>query len=270
MKVVILIDNMEHDSCVGEWGLSIYIEYGGEKILLDAGTTGCFAENAKKLGIDLKDITAAVLSHAHYDHCDGMEEFFARNKAAKLYLRKGCEENCYSNKPIGMEYIGIRKGFLEEYRNRLVYAEGDYELLPGVMLIPHKSSDMEAIGRKANMFVLKDGKLVPERFAHEQSLVFETEKGLAIFNSCCHAGADQIIREVADTYPGKPVYALIGGLHLFRSGAEEVHTLAERIRETDIKLLVTGHCTGAEALEILQEELGSRVVQMYSGLTLNL
>jgi len=270
MKVVILIDNMEHDSCVGEWGLSIYIEYGGEKILLDAGTTGCFAENAEKLGIDLKDISSAVLSHAHYDHSDGMEEFFARNKAAKLYLRKGCEENCYSSKPAGMEYIGIRKGFLEEYRNRLVYAEGDYEIFPGVKLIPHKTPDMELIGKKANMFVLEDGKLVPERFLHEQSLVFETENGLVIFNSCCHAGADNIIREVAATYPGIPVYALVGGLHLFRSGEAEVRALAERIRETGIRRIVTGHCTGGEALEILKEELGSTVMQMYSGLTLTL
>ncbi|MFQ9410234.1 MAG: hypothetical protein ACLR1T_03180 [Evtepia gabavorous] len=51
---------------------------------------------------------------------------------------------------------------------------------------------------------------LPDDFSHEQSLVFSTPKGLVIFNSCCHGGADNIVREVADTFPGQPISAIVG------------------------------------------------------------
>ena len=96
MKTVILIDNIGDDVLTGEWGLSFYIEYRDRKILLDAGgISGAFAGNAEKLGIPLEEVDAAVLSHAHYDHADGMSTFFRLNDHAKLYLRESCGENCY-------------------------------------------------------------------------------------------------------------------------------------------------------------------------------
>ena len=47
MKATILIDNLTKGSLVPEWGLSIYIEYNGHKILLDTGASGRFARNAE-------------------------------------------------------------------------------------------------------------------------------------------------------------------------------------------------------------------------------
>ena len=73
MKFTILIDNLPHENLVGEWGLAVYIEHGGKKILLDAGASDGFAKNAESLGIDLSGIDYAALSHAHFDHSDGMD-----------------------------------------------------------------------------------------------------------------------------------------------------------------------------------------------------
>lgn len=75
MKIKVLMDNISSGELAGEWGLSILIEYEGRKILLDTGASGAFAENAEKMGIDLAEVDFAVLSHAHYDHSDGMEAF---------------------------------------------------------------------------------------------------------------------------------------------------------------------------------------------------
>ena len=105
-------------------------------------------------------------------------------------------------------------------------------------------------------------------FSHEQSLVFETEKGLVIFNSCSHGGADNIIREVQLAYPEQKLYAMIGGFHLYKATPEEVAALAERIKATGIQRVVTGHCTGEPAYAILKEKLGDMVQQMYAGFTL--
>ena len=56
MRASVLVDNIGSSGLPGEWGLSFYIEYKDQKILLDAGQSGLFAENAKKLGLNLADV----------------------------------------------------------------------------------------------------------------------------------------------------------------------------------------------------------------------
>ena len=76
LEMTVLIDNVAEEPLAGEWGLSILIIADGRKILLDTGSSGLFARNADYLGIDLGSVDIGVLSHAHYDHADGMETFF--------------------------------------------------------------------------------------------------------------------------------------------------------------------------------------------------
>lgn len=269
MRITILVDNNTRSDLKPEWGLAVYIGYNGHKILLDAGWTGIFAENSEMLGISVDEIEAAVLSHAHYDHSDGLETFFQKNGRAKCYLRSCCGENCFDLK--GKEkYIGIQKGYLEKYADRLVRVEGDYKLFPGVWLVPHKTPGLEKQGEKAGMYLRKGNAFVPDSFEHEQSLVFETEKGLVILNSCSHGGADNIIAEIKETFPEQKIHALIGGLHLFKSSDEEVLTLAKKVRETGIEKIYTGHCTGERAMELLQKELGDMVEQIYTGMEIEI
>lgn len=270
MLVKVLIDNISKNELVSEWGLAFYIEYEGHKILLDTGAGENFAANAKKLGVELADIDYAVLSHAHYDHADGMPTFFANNDKADFYVRRGAAETCYGKKWIFHKYIGIQKGILEKYSDRIVYTEGDFELTEGVCLIPHKTPGLEMIARKADLYVKENGRWYPDDFAHEQSLVFDTPKGLVIFNSCSHGGADHIINEVAATFPDKEIYALIGGFHLYKAPEEYIRGLAKRVQELHIRKLVTGHCAGAEPYRILKEELGDKIEQMYTGMEIEI
>ena len=267
MIAKVLIDNITKNDLIGEWGLSFYIEYKGHKILLDTGASANFAENAQKMDVELNEIEYGVLSHAHYDHADGMPAFFEKNQEAKFYIRKGTGENCYGKKNFFMyKYNGIAPGTLEQYKERIEYVEGDCKLLEGVYLIPHKTVGLEKIAKKVHLYVKDNGKMFPDDFAHEQSLVFETENGLVIFNSCSHGGPDNIITEVLATFPDKEICAYVGGLHLYKSSEEYVRDLADRIKETGIKKIITGHCTGDEAFTILKEELGDIIEQMYTGM----
>ena len=264
MRINILVDNNTRDTLQAEWGLSLFIEYKGRRILLDAGTTGIFADNAEAVGISVEEIDLAVLSHAHYDHADGLERFFQENKKAKCYIRNCCGADCYDRKKD--KYIGIREGLLETWVDRFVRVEGDHELFPGVTLLPHKTEGLERLGEKVGMYRYLDGVWKPDDFSHEQSLVIETERGLVICNSCCHGGADHIIEEVKQTFPGEKVCALIGGLHLYKASDEEVLALADKIRETGIERVYTGHCTGERAMELLKRELGDMVAEIYTGM----
>ncbi len=268
MKVIVLSDNIASEQLKQEWGLSIFIEYEGKNILLDTGGSKLYLDNAKKLDIDIKKVGYGVLSHAHYDHANGMESFFDTNKEAKFYLRAGSGENCYFKFGIFSRYIGIRKGTLKTYKDRILFVDGDYELIPGITLVPHKTSNLAVIGKKNRMYIKKEGKWYPDDFSHEQSIVFETEKGLVILNSCCHTGADMIIREVANTFNDKHIYAIIGGFHLYNASHEEVKALANRIKDTGIEKVYTGHCTGEKSYQILKEQLGEKLEQFKVGLTI--
>lgn len=268
MKATVLVDNISRDNLAGEWGLSICIEYKGKKILLDAGASDLFYKNAKQLWIDIADVDYAVLSHAHYDHANGMEAFFQENGKAKFYLRDGCEENCYMKRWLFRQYIGISRGVLEKYRDRIVYAKGNDWLFPGVSLIPHRTAGLSEIGKKNHMAIRSKTGWKADDFSHEQSLVFETAKGLVVFNSCSHGGADNIIREVAEVYPGQKIRALVGGFHLYDKPAKEVREFAGRVKATGIEEVYTGHCTGKKPFKILQEALGDGIHQLHTGLVM--
>src|SRR3982750_2925381 len=57
-----------------DWGFSVLIDYNGKKILFDAGNNAeKFAHNAKALGVNLKQVDIAVLSHRHSDHATGFD-----------------------------------------------------------------------------------------------------------------------------------------------------------------------------------------------------
>lgn len=268
MKATVLVDNIAAEDIKSEWGLSFFIEYQGHKILLDAGGSELFAENAKKLGLSLAEVEYAALSHAHYDHGNGMIRFFAENDKAKFHLRRGTGENCYGKRWIFRKYIGIPRRVMTDYAQRIELVEGDYPLCPGVTLVPHKTPGLENIGKREAMYLREGRKWYPDDFRHEQSLVFETERGLVIFNSCSHGGADNIIKEVQSTFPGKKIYAIIGGFHLYNKTEEEVLAFARRVQECDVEQIYTGHCTGKKAYGLLQGVLGDKLHQLHSGLVM--
>lgn len=271
MKIKILVDNISNNELQKEWGLSVYIEYEGKKFLLDAGQSDKFEQNARELGINLADIDYGVLSHAHYDHSNGMEKFFAENNKAKFYLQQAAGENCYHHHWwIFNSYIGIKKGVIKKYAHRIEFAPSKFEICPGVHLLAHTTPGLEQIGKRAHLYVKENGRIVPDSFKHEQSLVFETEKGLVIFNSCSHGGADNIIKEVAAAFPEKQIFGIIGGFHLFCLPDSAVIDFAHRVEKTGIEHVVTGHCTGQRAYELLKQTLGDKVQQMYSGMELNI
>ena len=277
MKVTVLIDNNCEDGLLCEWGLAFHIEHNGRRYLLDCGASDGFARNAEALGIDLAAVDAAVLSHAHHDHGGGMETFFRINGTAPFFIADSAAENCWARgwshgykgltglfkALFGKRYIGLPGGILEKYSGRLQKVYANHCISGGVWIVPHSVSGLSAAGRRQKMFVMRDGNLVADDLSHEQSLVFDTDKGLVVFNSCSHSGPEVILREVRASIPGRPIAAYIGGLHLHKSGEKDIRKVAESLK--DISCIYTGHCTGDKASAILQETLGESVRLFSSG-----
>ena len=280
MKVTVLMENTapEGSALAREHGLSLLVEYRGHVLLLDAGSSGRFADNAAALGVDLGAVEAAVLSHGHYDHADGLRRFFQCNGTAKVYCRPGAEGAYYAMDPEGPRFIGIHRDIWREYQDRFAAAEGIFPLAQGAWLVPCACRDAAFAGRADNLMRKRgEDDFVPDDFSHEQSLVLEGERGLAVFNSCCHGGAVNIVRSVEEQFPGRRVYALIGGLHMFGKDhtgmnctPDYVRSVAAALRELGVEELWTGHCTGGAALELLRASFGPGCRALTGGLTLEL
>ena len=265
LKMIALVDNTAVFPFLCEWGLSILIEADKTKILLDTGSSDMFAKNAEQLGIDLSGVKLGVLSHAHYDHSDGMDAFFSLNETAPFLVREGSRENCFGLKEGAMEYIGIKKGFLKEFQDRIRYVSGIHEISGGIWLIPHRTADYSAISQRNDLYIRKNKAYYSDSFSHEQSLVFDSPAGLVVFSSCSHTGMTNILEDIRLALGRKDIYAFVGGLHLYKLTDPELNDLCDEIEQSAVDRIFTGHCTGDHAFEFLRNRLGNRIVQFYSG-----
>lgn len=250
MRAVVLVENTAPPGLEREHGLSVYVEHRGRKVLLDTGHSGKFARNAEKLGIDLSRVDTAALSHGHYDHGDGLDVFFALAPGIPVRARPAALSPQYH----GEKYIGLKETLLGEYRGRFLLENGPVDLGDGLYLIP-------------------DG------VDHEQSLVVDTEWGLAVFNSCSHAGAGHIAKDILARFPGKRIAAYVGGLHLMGATGTDslgvapgiVDNLARwLLDELEVRTLYTGHCTGIPAFALLEQAGGERVCPLTTGTAVEL
>ena len=269
-EIVVIIDNKSNETLSGEWGLCLLIKYGDKNILVDAGSSDLFLKNLKELGENIETIDFAVLSHAHYDHANGIPAFLDNNSKAKLYVRDTVDADCYVKSLFFKKYIGIPKRMLDEYNDRIERVSGNYQISEGIYLIPHSTKNLSKIGKNEKMYRHTKKGWMPDDFSHEQSLVLETDKGLLIINSCSHGGVVNIINEVKKALPDKKVYGYIGGFHLFNKSDAVIEEVADSIKASAIDYVCTGHCTKERAYAILKEKLGDNIEQLQVGLRINI
>ena len=274
MEITVLIENLGPEDLAREHGLALHINFRGRSILLDTGSSGAFADNARALGIDLSGVEFAVLSHGHYDHADGLRSFFAANGHTPMLVRRGALGAYYSMRGgTALRFVGIHRDICRDYAHRLTEVDGLYELTDGAWLVPNPPP--ESSPERAQHLYKKVGEdhFVDDDFSHEHSLVLECAEGLVILNSCCHAGAANIAAYIAGLFPGKPIAALLGGFHMMGAtgtdsincSADYVRSVADEFKRLDIGRIYTGHCTGQPAFALLQEQLGSRLNYMKTG-----
>lgn len=250
MKITVLVENTSPADLLHEHGLSLHLAYEGHSYLLDAGSTGRFTENAEALGVDLAGVERAALSHGHYDHADGLAAFFAVNTAAPVLARPAVTAPYYTELASGeQKFIGVNPALFDQYRDRFDLEDGPRALAPGLWLIP-------------------------DAVVHEQSLVAETARGLVVMNSCCHAGAGYIVKDILARFPGQRVHAILGGFHLVgRHGMNSLGVAPGIVKnlgtwlgdELGVEHVYTGHCTGIPAFDLLQETLGHRLHHLSTG-----
>ena len=90
VEVTVLMENTVFEMGLkAEHGLSMLIRTGDRSMLFDTGSSSAFAENARKLEVDLGSIDFLVLSHNHYDHTGGVEHLLGLRPGLSIYGHQG-------------------------------------------------------------------------------------------------------------------------------------------------------------------------------------
>lgn len=281
MKLTTLIENTKLDNppgLIGEHGLSIHVNRNNQKILFDTGTTNNFLHNAKLLGVDIKDVDIAILSHGHLDHGGGLLKFLEENDKAKVYMKKTADKDYYLKILFLIRHIGLNRKIFDSHLDRIVFIDEFAEISKDFFLLTDiKESFPKPKGNKY-LYKMENNSLINDDFAHELIMVIKENNSLIVFTGCSHNGILNMIDTVRSRFPDIPIKSVLGGFHMvgipklntMAGSANEIENVGKELMKFNIEKTYTGHCTGKKAFNILKKIMGDKLEYFATGSIINL
>ena len=253
MKWTVLSDNRTCDNSLEtEHGLSVLLDTGRYRILLDTGASDVFIRNARKMGIDLSTVDYVFISHGHSDHAGGLKYFTECNRQAKVIVSAQALSGKFYSKRQSLHSITTE--WPVDIKDRLILVDNTCAVSEGVHVIAHISKTHPIPQGNRHLFIENThGHFVPDDFSHELALYTD---GL-LFTGCAHSGLENILAACA--YPVKTV---VGGFHLLddHESEAELTGLAKRLTSAypDTQFY-TSHCTGDKVFAALKTVMGGQL-----------
>ncbi len=263
-QITILYDAFGNDDTMQkDWGFSALIEIQGKRILFDTGNNSeVFAHNVKAKGIDLNNLDFAVISHRHGDHMGGLNHLMKVNPNVNIFAPKenfgvfgaSLPGNFYRKAETldaDMRYFNGEPPEALHFGTpwpdgKFTWLHETTEVQPGFHVI-HEHGDW--------------GVDLPVK---EISLAIDTPQGIVLIVGCSHPTIEKIVA-AATNIIDKPIYLVVGGLHLLPADDEEITRIATTLKDKwKIQHIGAGHCTGEPAFKILKDTFGESYV--YAGL----
>ena len=248
-----------------DWGYAAFIEYGGKRILFDAGNDpGILANNTKASGIDLSKLDFVVMSHRHGDHMGGLAYVLSVNPGVKIYAPK-------EGFGVAGVYGGDLPGTFYRRDTSLQPEQRYYDGSPSNVIrfgsawpaakfqLVNETTEIAPGIHLTTLVSDKPGTLE----LRELSLAIDTPDGLIILVGCSHPGIDRI--EKAATALNPHIQLILGGFHLVISSDQEIADIVTALHERfKVDYVAPGHCTGEPAFAALRRAFGDRY--LYAGL----
>ena len=244
-------------------------------VLFDTGPEEyAFERNVTRLGADLGTVKSIVLSHGHWDHAGAMllalNMMRNRNggRAVPCYTHPGMFHSRGVKQPNGtvrrMEDIPSVEDLTTFGAEVIVTAEPQ-ALHDGMFYVSGEIPRVTPYerGYPGQVRLMADGQtwepdelLMDERFL----AVNVANKGLVVLSACSHAGIVNVLTHARDNFPGVPLHAAMGGLHLSGPNEAIIPQTVEDLRRFDLKTIAAGHCTGWRAMTALANAFGDKIL----------
>ena len=266
MKLTVLVDNntLIDRYFLAEPGVSFFIELDGQKILFDTGCSDVFMQNAAKMGIDLFDIDAVVLSHAHLDHTWGLQALVQAHAERQFEGRPAKRPTLAAHPMVfdrrvmpGVGDIGCLVS--QETAGRyfdLQLTDEPYWLHPDLVFLGEieRSNDFEAlrpIGR-----VWQNGLETDDYILDDSSLAYRSPNGLVIISGCAHAGICNTVAQAMQICGDNRLADIIGGFHLLEPAPEQLQRTVAQLAAWQPQKLHACHCTDLKSRLALSRAAG--------------
>jgi 7,8-dihydropterin-6-yl-methyl-4-(beta-D-ribofuranosyl)aminobenzene 5'-phosphate synthase len=203
-----------------------------------------------------------VLSHGHYDHTGGLLAVLQATGPATIVAHPGVLEAKYALQPGEEKVLSIGLPFtrssLEKEGATFHLSQEPLAISPCIMTsgeVPLASS-FEKVDH--SLLVEKGGVINQDPMADDQALIINTSAGLVIILGCAHHGVINTLIHACNLTGVSKILAVIGGMHLYRASEEQVRATLATLKSMKVERLVSSHCTGSAAAELLAKELGER------------
>lgn len=248
LTVTQLVENTAGEpGLLAEHGVSFHIEADGNHLLFDTGQGLALRHNAQQLSIPMASVEQLILSHGHYDHSGGLMEALKLTGPVDLYFHPEVFNAKYNRngRDIGAPIADLKQ--IGSRVNKTILTQEPTEILSGIHVtgeIPRKNPIEDTGGP----FYRDAGRTEPDELPDDQALYLEVKEGLIVLLGCGHSGVVNTLEYVQKLSGGKPVYAVIGGMHLLRASPERLAFTGDKLKQVQIQYLAPNHCTSLEAV----------------------
>ena len=273
-KVTIVIDNCVPISSskpfLGEHGLSMLLEIGGKRLLVDAGQTSAVIHNLGLLGVAPASLDLIALSHGHYDHTGGLPHVLEHaGKRLPVYLHEKAFGEKYSDSRGERRFVGI------PYRQERITALGadwrpiraPQELLPGLWvsgsvprITPYETGDAHLVAPDA-----ATGCDCQDPLEDDMALFCRTARGLVVVSGCTHSGLVNVVRHGLALTGCTRLHGWIGGTHLGPASETQQDATLAQLVDFQPAFVAANHCTGFRMMARLQAAFGECFIPAFVG-----
>jgi 7,8-dihydropterin-6-yl-methyl-4-(beta-D-ribofuranosyl)aminobenzene 5'-phosphate synthase len=273
VTITVLCENTSGRPWVmGEWGLSLWIEVGGRRILLDTGLEHALAHNAAELGVDLSTADALVLSHGHVDHVGGVGTALAARPGLPVHLHPDSLLQRFSRfdsiglAPEDAKGVGTAPEIraLLEQRADLRFVTSPTEVAPFVW-VTGEIPRVEPVEGTGGSGFLDEALSQPDLIPGDMALWIETQAGLLVVLGCAHSGVINTLRHIQKAAGDTPIAGILGGTHLLVAKPERMAATIAALRELPLRMLAPCHCTGPKETHQLRTAFPDLFTVMTAG-----
>jgi 7,8-dihydropterin-6-yl-methyl-4-(beta-D-ribofuranosyl)aminobenzene 5'-phosphate synthase len=232
------------------------------------------SKNMELLDIDVRRLEALGLSHGHFDHWGNLIAILKYNrtkirKGIPLYVGEEAFSQRFANLPAGpfdvsgmIDLEQLRRDEIESLAvARIVEVKDPTPIVPGAYLTGSIERVTEYEKGSPILLIKRGGKMEPDLFMGEQSLVFNVKgKGLVVVSSCAHAGIVNTVKHAQKMTGTNKVHAVIGGFHLSGAKPEVIQRTIADMKAIAPEYIVPMHCTGFEAITAFQREMPGQFI----------